>query len=347
MYTAIYGIFVLLGLFIRERRAELIALLLALGFLLLFMGTRYYVGCDYSGYLSRYDNTPVDADWLYAFENPEPGFNLIMVGVVSSGLDYMWVNLICSAIMVLCWYRFLRHHDHQLMILALLFPIIVMQLGMSGLRQAIAVSMIMAASVPFSEGKKFQTFLWVLLAAQFHTSAYVFLPLGALAGVKVSFGRVTWAALALLPLGLWLLSDRLELYQDRYIEQVYGDQSSGGAVFRYFLMIPATVLFFSKMQTFEKWYPRHFNSLKFWNLAIAALFPLVFLSSFALHRFNYYVMPFSIVTFVLVAQLLFLRRFHFVAILLPPLFYGIYTIGWQAMSSHFRSCYEPYQSVLF
>ena len=347
MYIAIYGALVMLAIFVRRRQFELVTVFLCLAFLVLFMGTRYYVGCDYAGYLSRYDNTPVYSSLLDAFKAPEPAFNLIMIGVVTSGLDYLWVNLISSAIIVACYWYFLRHHSYSLMILALCFPILIMQLGMSGLRQAIAVAMVMAASIPFTQGRRFATFMWIVVAAQFHTSAYVFLPLVALVGVRVSFGRMTWAAMAALPLLLWLLSDRLEVYQTRYVEQAYGDQSSGGAVFRYFLMFPVSVLFFVNRERIMKAFPNHFETLKIWNLAILALAPLTILSSFALHRFNYYVMPFNLVSFVYVSHLMFTRRFHFVAVLIPPLVYGIYTIGWQSMSSHFRACYVPYQSVLF
>lgn len=347
MYTAIYSIFVLLGIFIRERRLELATLFLSLAFLIVFMGTRYHVGCDYDGYLSRYNNTSVHAHWLDAFGRAEPGFNLIMIGVVTSGLDYVWVNIISSAIIAGCYWHFLRHHSYPVMILALCFPILIMQLGMSGLRQAIAVAMVMASSIPFAQGKRLKTFLWIVLAAQFHSSAYIFLPLAALVGVKVSFGRLTWAAMAVLPFVLWLLSDRLEVYQTRYVEEAYGDQSSGGAVFRYLLMLPVAAIFFVNRERIAKAFPIHFETLKLWNLGIIALAPLAVLSSFALHRFNYYVMPFSLVSFVYVSHFIFTRRFHFMAVLIPPIVYGIYTVGWQAMSSHFRACYVPYQSVLF
>ena len=347
MYTAIYGVMAFLGLIFRDRRTEYAVLFLAMVFLVLFMGTRYYVGCDYGGYLSRYENMSTHATIGSAIFATEPGFNLLMWFVVTERMDFMWVNLFSSMIMLGCYWYFLREFRNPMTILALLFPIVFLQLGMSGLRQGIAVSMIAAASVPFLNGKRWQVLAWVLLAAQFHTSAYMFLPIAALVGTRVTFGKATWAIMALLPFVLWFLADRLSVYQDRYVNEIYGDQSSGGAVFRYLLMLPAALLFFLNLDKLKARFPKKFELLKTWSLGIIALAPLTVLSTFALHRISYYFMPLNIVTFVYVSMVTFRRKEVALGLLIPPLFYGIYTIGWQSMSSHFRACYVPYQSVLF
>lgn len=347
MYLAVYGMFVLLGISIQRRLDQMVAMAVCFLFLLIFMGWRYYVGCDYAGYLYRYVHTPPHEPLSAAFLNPEPGFELIMRFVVTSGLGYEWLNIICSLIILVCYWIFLRSHERPLLMLALMFPVLLMQLSMSGLRQAIAVGILMVATVQFMKRRRLATALIILLASQFHASAVMFLPLAALAKTKISFGRLTYAAFLLVPFALFLLADRLETYQDRYIYEIYGDQSAGGAVLRYLLLLPPAVLFFTKLKEMEAAYPRSFELLKIFNLAIIAVAPLTILSSFALHRIIFYLMPFSIVTFVYVVRFVFKERDAPIALVIPPALYGIYAVGWQLFSSHFRNCYAPYQNLLF
>jgi len=337
----------MLGVALQRRNDQILVAILCMLFLLLFMGTRYYVGCDYTGYLNRYEETSIHTPLTGAFALPEWGFELIVIGVVTSGLDFVWVNIVSSAIMLCCWFYFIRQFPNPLMILALLFPVIIMQLGMSGLRQALSVSFVMVASISFINQKRLATAFWILFAAQFHSSAYILLPLAALAGARISFGRLTWTAVALLPIALFLLGDRIDTYQDRYIEQIYGDQSSGGAVFRYFLVLIPTVLFFLNLQKMEEAFPRYHGLLTIFNLATISAAPLIFLSTFALHRFSFYLMPFSIVTFICVIRVMFKPEDLRLGLLLPPAVYAVYAIGWQTLSGHYQSCYVPYQSVLF
>lgn len=347
MYTAIYSIFVGLALIIRRRQEQFAFLMLIMIFLLLFMGGRYYVGCDFFGYLSRFENISPMTPITNALDVHEPGFELLITSVRIWGLSFVWVNILSSLIVLGCYWRFLRYQHFPLMILAVLFPIMIVQLSMSGIRQAIAVGFLMVASVSFLKNNRLMTAFWILVGAQFHISVIMTLPLAFLAGFRISLGRITLAATLLLPVALWLLADRIGLYQDRYVDEIYGDQSSGGAIIRYMLVAPPAVLFFIYRSKFAKAFPEHFELHKLMSLAILAISPLIFLSSFALHRINFYLIPFSIVIFIYVCRVIFTGTNEFIGKILPALTYGSYFVAWQLTSFHYGHCYADYQSYFF
>src|SRR5690606_7649141 len=96
-YLAIFVVISALGLGIRNQQQRWI-LLFVLVFLFWFMGWRFYVGCDFLGYLSRYNNTFPWGSPLRALESKEPAFEFIMTFVKVNGFPYFLVNVICSAI---------------------------------------------------------------------------------------------------------------------------------------------------------------------------------------------------------------------------------------------------------
>jgi hypothetical protein len=69
-------------------------------------------------------------------------------------------------------------------------------------------------------------------------------------------------------------------------------------------------------------------------------------SSVALHRLVFYVMPVSILALLCVADSIFQRHNRPVAIAIPFLAYGGYILMWFTLSKHSAACYVPYQSWL-
>ena len=346
IYPAVY-----LGLAITAllagRRSEQVLLVLALLLLLVFMGTRYYVGCDFHGYLVRFENTPPDASVWQAFALNEPLFQALTLWVVGAGLDYMWLNLTATMIIVAGWWRFLKVQDNPMVILALMFPIIGLQLSMSGLRQAIAVALLMVATVHWVRGQRLWTAVWILLGAQFHTSMYAFLPMSFLAGRQISTLRLALSVALLMPVAGFLLQDRLNVYIDRYVTQIYGETSSGGAYVRYALNLLPVPFFLAVRDTVRARFPRRYELLKLFAVIILVLAPVGLWSSIALHRLNYYVMPFSILIFTTTAEAMFRPAQKRLAFVLPLLAYGGYMGFWLSASRHARECYIPYDSYLF
>lgn len=231
MYLVIYSMFSAIAVS-SKKRMSLFAIIITAMFLLWFMGGRNNVGCDYLGYLSRFNNASLDMSLMDYLQGAEPGFEILNDSVKRFDLDYMWLNVISSAMILWGYFRFFRISSQPWMALALFFPILIVQLGMSGLRQGIALAFFLCALVAFSRRRGGETAAWILLAGQFHTSALVFLPLAALAGRSVSFFKLLVGAMVFVPAVTLLIGDRLEVYQDRYIDQIYGEVNSDGAVVR-------------------------------------------------------------------------------------------------------------------
>ena len=307
------------------------------------MGAREQVGCDWSGYYRRFLITPINrpiGDLFREFE--EPGFWFLTKIVRQNALDYMWLNFFASIIMVSCFWVFCRAHRDSLMILALLFPVSIVQLSMSGIRQGLAVGFLMVASVSWMRGTRLWTAIWIVVGAQFHTSVILFLPIAALAGRKVTTMKLFGSLVVLGPLAVMLLGDRFDTYSDRYLEN--NDITSGGAFIRYFLLLIPALLFLRFRKQISEAYPGSYELMRLTTAITLSLAPVAVFSSILLHRVIYYVIPLSIVTFTAVGRVGFPRMSRGFVFSLPVLVYGSYIVLWFLNSRHARYCYIPYQN---
>lgn len=342
VYLGIYASLCLASIAV-PRQYSTFLLLIAGTFLIWFMGFRYEVGCDYYGYVNRWENFTPLTNLSGIFSQSEIGFALLIGSVRAFGLGYTWLNVSASIILVFCYIAFARKHRYGPLILALLFPVIITQLGMSGLRQAIAGGFLMLAFNAIMFRQKGWAAVWILIGMQFHTSAVVFLPLALLAGREVNTIRLTAALAVVGPVAAIFLADRMDVYNDRYIAQIYGTQSSGGAIFRYALIaLPVPFFVWYRKQVSDK-FPDVYPMLKLMAIMIVSLAPLVVFSSIALHRFNYYVMPGSILLCVYVGTVIFKKTYT--GQLLALLMYGVYSLVWFLTSQHAHACYLPYQNT--
>jgi hypothetical protein len=311
-------------------------------FLVWFMGFRYATGCDYYGYLQRWLYFSPPTSLAQLLQGEEAGFTLLTASVKALGLDYTSLNVAASAILVFCYIRFASSYSFAPLILALLFPIVIVQLGMSGIRQAIAGGFLMLAFNAFVRKERLWTAVWVLVGMQFHASAVMFLPIALLAGREVNTLRLGASIILFGPVAALLLADRFDTYESRYLD---GEVTSGGAIMRYalvFLPVPFFVMYQDRVRTN---FPDIFPLLKLGSWIIVSLFPLVVLSSIALHRLNFYIFPLSILLLVYVGAVISKKpsQGHWLAVIS----YGIYTISWFLSSKHAQSCYIPYQNTWF
>ena len=315
--------------------------ILAGAFLFLFMGFRFETGCDWSGYLHRWNSVDQETrPWSEVFGG-ELGFSLFQNSMKGLGLDYVSFNAAISLVLVFCYIRFARAHYFHWLILALLFPIVMVQLGMSGVRQALAGGFLLLSFNAFLEGKKSWAAIWVLIATQFHASAVSFLPIAFFAGERITGSRLTLTILGLVPLSALLMGERADQYQARYGA---GEVISGGALVRYAISLWIVPVFYVYRQKILVTFPKEFPLLSFSALIIVALSPLVFVSSIALHRLNYYVVPLSVLLCVYVGSVAFKRPIigHSIALAI----YGGYMVFWFLFSRHASFCYVPYENVL-
>jgi hypothetical protein len=320
-----------------------------LAFLFLFMGWRYEVGCDFRGYLNRFESVSPTADPLLYLEREEAAFQFITALIRTSGWDYVWLNVISTALILSGFVVFLRVFVRPVTMLATMFPIAILQLSMSGIRQGIAAAMLMAAASPFIRGQRIRAALLILLGSQFHTSVLIFLPLAFVAGRTITVARLIRVTVLLTPVALYMMGGQVEEYSNQYIQKIYGEVSSNGAIFRYIFVLVPAVIFLTNWTKFKAMMAEdiaRFNLFATFSSVIVVMAPLAVVSSLALHRMTFYVLPFAVVMLVYQSYVYrlypILGRFH-----LPIIMSITYFAFWSLLSRHATACYIPYQSYIF
>lgn len=341
-YVGVYFWLCMTALAVHERNQKIVVVFFAF-FLLWYMGARDTVGCDWWGYLHRFHVLPLNQPFSAILSDfDEPGFWFLMKFVRENGLHYMWLNFIATIVMLICFVVFCRAHRNSLVILALLFPVVIVQLGMSGIRQGMAVGFIMVATVAWMRGSKLWTAVWILTGSLFHASVVIFLPLVPLAGRKVTTKWLFGATALLSPVVVFLMGDRVETYSDRYLDD--SEITSSGALLRYVLVLIPAVFFLKYKEKLKTAFPESFELMRLTTAMTFSLIPVAIFSSILLHRVIYYVMPLSIVTFVALAEVAFPKLGRKTVLFLPLAVYGLYSVSWFLISYHARACYIPYQN---
>ncbi len=347
IYGAILLVLSLLSLADQKSQRSVYGAVLA--FLFLFMGWRYEVGCDFRGYLNRFESVSPTADPLIYLERTEGAFLFLSALIRTSGWHYLWLNVISTALILAGFIVFLRIFVRPMTMLATMFPIAILQLSMSGLRQAIATAMLMAATSSFIKGHRLATALLIIFGSQFHTSVLIFLPLAFVAGRTISIARLIGAAILLTPVALYLMGSQVKEYSNQYIQQIYGEVSSGGAIFRYFFVLVPAVIFlinWNKFKSMMAYDINRFNLFAAFAAVIIVLMPLAIISSLALHRMTFYVFPFAVAMLVYQSYVYkiypIMEKIH-----IPLIMALVYFFFWSILSRHSTDCYIPYQSYLF
>ena len=346
-YLAIYFSGALWAFFLRRRRLAVVAATIASLFLLILAGGRYEVGCDFLTYQSRFQYLyPSSFGWSAALSDGEAGFHGLNLLARDFGWGFEGVILLSSILTIAGLWRFSLLATNPLTLIVTAFPILVVQLGMSGMRQAAALGLLMLAYVAFTERKRLATALWIVSAFFFHTSAIVLLPIALLARTAVFARHVFLAVVVVGPIAAALLGGRMEVYTDRYVDQIYGENSSNGAWIRYFIAVIPFLLVVWKRKRVEVAFPRLFPLIWLFSYSMLALMIVGFVSTVALHRLTFYVLPVSLLALHCASVCLFKQDARVLARLLPLALYGMYFLGWFMTSRHASVCYIPYQSWL-
>lgn len=317
-------------------------------FLIVFVGTRLETGCDFGAYVHRYNFFNVSATIRQIITNIEPGFQLITYLVKSNGFSYVWFNVLCAIGFFLLVRIFISYHPSPILLLTIMFPILIVQLSMSGIRQALAVGFFMLAVISFVKGSRVLVGIYILVGATFHQSIIVFLPLALMVGRSISTVKIGAGLLIVGPISAFLLLERLTIYSDRYIEQIYGTQESAGALLRLGLMLITFLFFEFNKAEVKNLFPNFYPVIRLFSLITFALIPVALISTVALHRFSFYILPVQLFTLALLPYVLSdtkktLNKYQLSVIGL----YGMYILVWFTFSRHANVCYSPYNSYLF
>lgn len=312
--------------------------------LFVFSAFRYQVGCDWFGYYNQY-SIAANIDWSFLTNSREPLWWAILGGIQDTGLPYPVANVVSSALFFIGIHVLARRQPDPLGFLVLLFPILIINMPMSAIRQGAAIGLVCIAFAAFIDRRPIWFAFWVVLATGFHNSAMVFLLLLPIATGRYTRNRLLMAALLAFP-GIFFLatSDSGELASSRYIDT--GREAFGG-IFRVgFLGLSSLYFFLFVRKKWMRFFPRDYSLASIGAIGMALAFLLIPISSIIGDRIGYYFIPIQAMIFARLPFLPF-RANAALHSALPYLGILLIFLVWTQISRHFQACYIPYQSWIF
>jgi len=345
IYLALYVGLILLRMSLAQNSAmRKSAYFFIHGLLFIFSAFRYQVGCDWGGYYHQYLSS-ADFDWSSIFEIREPIWWAILSWIQAKGLPYPVVNIVSSAVFFAGLHVLARRQPDPLGFLVLLFPILIINLPMSGIRQGAAIGLICIALTAFIDRRPLRFALWVVLAAGFHASALIFVLLLPVATGRYTRGRLIIAAILALPGAFFLASsEAAEVASSRYIDTGI---DAAGAAFRVGILGLSSLYFFLFVR--RKWllaWPKDYSLASIGAIGMALALLLLPISTVIGDRFGYYLIPIQAMIFARLPYLPF-RKDAGLHSALPYLGLLLVFAVWSQLSGHFQQCYLPYRTWIF
>jgi len=345
LYILISNVIFLLGYIMgRQGASRKFIYFVLLICLFLFSSFRYQVGCDWGGYYNQYLRAS-NLNWELIAETRDPVWWAVLGLINDLGFSYPAVNIVSSAIFFLGVHVLARRQPDPLAFLVLLFPILIINMPMSGIRQGAAIGLLCIAFVAFIDRRPLWFAFWVVLAAGFHSSVLIFMLLLPVATGRYTRNRLMLAATLAVPGAFFLASsDAAEVATSRYVGT---EVDAAGAAFRVGLLGLSALHFFMFVR--KKWlrtWPQDYSLASIGAIGMALAFLLVPISSVIGDRFGYYLIPIQAMIFARLPFLPF-RANSALHAALPYLGLLLVFTVWSQLSGHFNRCYIPYQTWLF
>jgi len=255
----------------------------------LLIGLRFRVGADWAPYEEIFRDAkhetmgslPVIAD---------PGYYLVNIVIQWIGGDLWVVNLVCGLVFAWGLMRFCEAQERPWLAAVVAVPYLVIVVAMGYTRQAVAIAFIMAGLASYFRNASVLLFAaYALVAAMFHKTAVVALPLIAIANER---GRIVTllvvGALTYLTYHLFLSASVSRLVTN-YVDARYAAEGAGVRIAMN--LVPAALfLVRSRQLGFPERERRVWRNLA---LVACALLPtlILFPSSAAVDRLALYIIP--------------------------------------------------------
>ncbi|MDU8946139.1 EpsG family protein [Ovoidimarina sediminis] len=310
----------------------------------LFSGYRYEVGCDWTGYLFHWEVWGPELG-LNPWEFHEPAYWVILDYIKANNLPYTYINLVTSAIFFLGLHVMARTQPNPLAFIVLAFPILVINMPMSGIRQAAAIGFVTMAFVAL--GARRPVVFVALLGAGtlFHSSAMAFLLLTPFVYGRYSKRNIVLAAILASPGAYFMLqSEPAEIASDRYIDS--GLEAFGSA-FRLGILTLTGLFYFGFLQKrWKQMFPEDYTLASLGSLLMVCFFPIFFVSTVIGDRFGYYLIPIQLMIFTRLPYMFRGQKRETYA-LAPYALLTLVFVVWTQLSTLFEQCYIPYGTSLF
>jgi EpsG family len=345
IYLTLYG-GLLFGAALSSRQRQLRRLFFFVFTLLLFafVAFRYEVGCDWSGYASHFEET-WNWDASDALQRTEPAYWLLLVQLHKAGLDYPYLNLAMAIPFFWGLVALARRQPDPLAFLVLSFPVLIINMPMSAVRQAAAIGFACLAIIAFQDRKLIRYITMIVAGSLFHASAIVFLALAPFAKLRLTRASILLAVVLALPGAYFLAAgSSAEVYTDRYIGATL---DAKGAIYRSAMLAAVGAYFLlARRRRFQERFPREYQIAVISSCIMLGTLALLPLSSVISDRFGYYVTPIQIMIMARLPYLGQTRQQTQLIAAAPYLALGLVLLVLSDNSELFQQCYLPYQTWL-
>lgn len=322
-----------------QPKEKQIAALWFFGFCCFVMvGFRWQVGCDWGSYALKI----LQAKMIYSWGEWEAvahdvGYAFLNIWVADSGGSIVAVNTVTALITMVALVVFCKRQPNPLLALAIAVPYVVIVFYQGYTRQALAFGFELFALVVLAKSQNARFVLLILFAATFHKTAFILLPLAALASSRNKWWSYSWVGVTFLAAFFFFMQERQDVLWNNYV--VADMQSSGGGIRIAMNVIPALLLLWFKDRI-------AFNSeedkkLWFWMAVLSlACVPLVMLSSTATDRIALYLMPIQLFMLSRLPDLFPLHKPKIYMAILA--YYFLVQFVWLNYATH-AGCWLPYK----
>lgn len=257
------------------------------------IGLRFEVGADWRPYEDIFAHA-ANSSFADMPSIADPGYFSVNLLVHWLGVDLWLVNLICGAIFAWGLIRFAELQERPWLTVTVAIPYLVIVVAMGYSRQAVAIGLVMAGLASYLKTGSVLRFAgYVVVAASFHKTGVVALPLVAVANERGRFVNVLITVAVTYLLYTYFLSAQVSRFVTNYIDTRYAAEGAG---IRVAMSVVPALLFFARSRQlgFSE------RERKVWrNLSAAALAFLVLLfalpSSAVVDRLALYAIPLQLV----------------------------------------------------
>ena len=275
-----------------QRQGQDMVLLFAMMLLALLVGLRFSVGGDWGSYLGLF-RLFAYSDFTRAFTIGDPAYHLLSWTAQQLGAGIWLVNLICAAIFSWGLYRLAVSQPSPWLTIVVAIPYLVIVVAMGYTRQGVAIGVLMAGLARFQfHGSVLRFAIYVGVAALFHRTAVVALPLVALGGRRSFAINLLIAVAATATFYDALVAPEMDRLVRNYVKTELNSQ--GAAIRVSMSVIPAA--FFFAMRDRLGFSPREEAVWRNFSLAaVGAMIALPLFTSTVVDRLALYLLPLQLV----------------------------------------------------
>lgn len=268
-------------------RARFLLIVLAGLPIALMIGLRWKIGPDWPAYLDIFNYTKLF--FLdQALGRQDPGFMLLNLALHQVDAPFWMLNLICGSIFTAGLTAFAARQPNPWLAMLIAFPYLVIVVAMSGDRQSVALGLLFFAFNAFERQQLFRFTALVLLAALFHGSTLLILPICLFSYTHSPILRALLLA-ATIAIGFYFFEHIFNIYALRYSREKI---QSTGVAYRLAMNAGAALLFliFRRRSLIEPHQAKLWRNISLCTLALAGVLVII-PSSTAVDRFLLYLFP--------------------------------------------------------